>query len=341
MKNVLYLSCHAILEYDECKLLSEAGYNVRAIGSYTNPHSPGDPKRPPIMSMEQNLQHIDISNRFHQDNLHQEHLDWADVVVFMHMPDWIQGQLAKLKQWGGTVVFRSIGQSSELVEQQLNNMKLVLGDQLKIVKYSKNELLWPNNAGADCIIPFYKDIPYTWNSDDCMFDVAFCAQSAEQRGSWLKFNDLFAVTEEANIPNRVLFGPSNEGLADRIAVQCPEYSGLLWGFAHSEILLYSGTIPAAYTLVPIEAMMVGTPILTFTDDWWRKGHEHWVPKGMFDVCNWIPDEVMVNNLEGAEMLKRLLEHPDWLQTISEDNRKFAMKHFSPKAVEPLWKELLG
>lgn len=337
--NILYLSCHSILEWDECKLLSGLGYTVRAIGSYTNPHSPGDPKRPPIPSMEVNLQHIDISNRFHQDNLHQEHLDWADVIIFMHQPDWIYGQIDKLNTWNKSVIFRSIGQSSPDVELKLNHLKTTI-PKLKIVKYSNKELLFPNNAGADAIIPFYKDIPYRWKLDTCFFDVAFCMQSALQRGNWTKFNDLFSVVQQAEINNTVLFGPGNEPLADQIAIQCPDYEGLVWGLSKSKILFYAGTIPASYTLTPLEAMFIGTPIITISDEWWRTGHDNWVPKGLFEVCDWIPDETCVDKTDAVEMLKRLLANPEWLETISLDNRAFVEKNYSKKVVGAQWSNFL-
>jgi len=37
---ILYLSCHAVLEYDELRILNDLGYDVTSVGGYINPKSP-------------------------------------------------------------------------------------------------------------------------------------------------------------------------------------------------------------------------------------------------------------------------------------------------------------
>jgi len=44
--NILYVSCHSILEHDEIKLFSELGADVFSHGAYRNPQQVDDPKRP-------------------------------------------------------------------------------------------------------------------------------------------------------------------------------------------------------------------------------------------------------------------------------------------------------
>ena len=48
MADILYISCHGVLEYDELRLLSSLGHRIFSCGSYFNPESPGEVIRPAL-----------------------------------------------------------------------------------------------------------------------------------------------------------------------------------------------------------------------------------------------------------------------------------------------------
>lgn len=350
MKKILYLSCHAILEYDECKLLSELGYNVRSIGSYTNPHSPGDPKRPPIFTMEVVDSHIQVTNRFHQDNLHQEQLDWADIIICMHMPDWILTQTDKLKIWNKPIIWRSIGQSSISVEAQIREMKFRHGDQIKIIRYSPNEAYIDTNNPfyEDDLIRFYKDqdeLKHVWPDRFKTNDVLFVTQAASRRGNHCHFDEVNELL--SCLPRKMLIGPDNEEwVSSNLSVSCPEYPVLKDRYAESTVFVYTGTVPACYTLAPMEAMMVGTPILTINQDWWAKGHEQWLNSNVFEVPLWFPDQVLhtpsvFDSLNEVRAKVEMMIHDrDWQLRASENSREVALRLFNKKIAQQSWSNLL-
>lgn len=355
--NILYLSCHAILEYDELKLLASLGdHIIHSIGSYTNPQSPGDPKRPPIhddIHLPVDLQHIDISNRFHQDNLHNEHLEWADIIIFMHDPDyWIGKQIYRFLEFKKPVVFRSIGQSSPTIESYLNQLKHNLGDLFKVIRYSVNEAFIASINPirpemyvpylCDAVIPFCKDsteLRYTWPNTEHDNNILFVTQSASQRGSHCHFDEVNLATKD--IPDRVLIGPNNEEWrSENLIVDCPPYHRLLDYYATSRLFVYTGTVPASYTLAPIEAMAVGTPLITISRQWWARTHESWISPNVFEMPNLFPFVIANDEISLNKMCKELLSSDSLLFELSHRGRELYESTFSETVVRPLWKEFL-
>src|SRR5436853_4240788 len=109
MMRILYLSCHSILEYDEIKLFTELGHEVFSVhGSYGNPTSPMDPKRPALAaSFSGHLRTVAL--QCSRENLHEALIDWADCIIVMHRADWILQNWMKVKH--KPVIWRTIGQS--------------------------------------------------------------------------------------------------------------------------------------------------------------------------------------------------------------------------------------
>ena len=113
---ILYLSCHEILESDEVSLLLELGHDVFSPGAYVNPQNRGNEcMRPDIPGLQYDPETVTM---FHalgqpgQDNkerLTKEFVDRFDVVIVMHLPQWITMNWEAMKH--KTVVWRTIGQS--------------------------------------------------------------------------------------------------------------------------------------------------------------------------------------------------------------------------------------
>jgi len=154
---ILYLSCHAILEYDEVSLFTELGHEVfSASGAYQDPTLPTR-MRPEIKNAKRYDQLIPSAFQGTRENLHQELIDWADVIVVMHIIDWIVPNWEKMKR--KIVVWRSIGQSSVGTEMRLEGFR---EGGLKIVRYSPLEWDIQSYVGEDALIRFYKD-PAEWS----------------------------------------------------------------------------------------------------------------------------------------------------------------------------------
>jgi hypothetical protein len=258
----------------------------------------------------------------------------------MHMPLWIEGQIQKLIDSKKMVIFRSIGQSSPDVELQLHNIKMQLKDHFKVIKYSEKEMLWPNSITADAIIPFYKDLPYSWVADiNSTSDITFCIQAATLRGPHCHFDDLERMTRGQQF-RRLLLGPTNEDYEGIIRTDCPDYEGLLNTLSTSKIFMYSGTVPASYTLSVLEAMFIGVPTISITDRWYRSGFEQWVPPTLFEVPEWEPVISFDSPDEGNQLIRFLLDHPTVLHNQSVLTHEWATKHFGKEVIASQWVQFL-
>src|SRR5947209_10116141 len=186
---ILYLSCHTVLEYDEIKLFTELGHEVFSVnGSYSNPTSPIDPKRPAIAaSFYEYLSGVAL--QCSKENLHEELIAWADCIIVMHRPDWILQNWMKMKH--KPVIWRSIGQSVPEIE---NRLAMCQAMGMKNVRYSPLEATIPGYLGADAMIRFYKDEQEFGNWNGSKAAVLTVGQSMQQRGRWCGYQIFDEVT---------------------------------------------------------------------------------------------------------------------------------------------------
>jgi len=170
--NILYLSTHEILEYDEIKLFTELGHNVFSLGAYTSSNQ-GGLMRGEVPNLYQNEPLKAIALQSSKEHLHPEIVDWADIIISMHnsrisvfpvaeevlegdeyipQQPWIVNNWPLFQEKKKKVVWRSIGQSVLNTEAELSRYKDV---GLKIVRYSPKEKNIPGYCGADATIRFY------------------------------------------------------------------------------------------------------------------------------------------------------------------------------------------
>ena len=335
-KKLLYLSCHQILEYDEVKLFSEMGYDVFSTGSYAFPFYREGMSRPGIDTLThypelERLASTIVSSGY---DLPQELIDWADIIVFMHMPDMIEKNLHKLV--GKRTIYRSIGQSIASTEDLLRNLRR---KGIEIVRYSPKEVNIPNYAGSDALIRFYKDPndfkPYT-GRDAVAINVT---QSAVQRAEACRFPQIKTIGEGHNFkvygngnPDEGMFGGSLS------------YEALLDKLTNSRAYIYGGTFPACYTLSFMEAMMTGIPIFSVGR---RHGNmlNHTIHFDYFEVPDIIEDGITgfcsdnLNQLN--QRLGALLHDRDLAIEISLRAREKAIELFGKDNLAPQWQALLG
>lgn len=330
---ILYLSCHAILEFDELKLFEELGYDYFSIGAYINPKKPHAEIRPALKG--QYHQHLaDVSMVHNQDNLHQEQVEWADVIIIMHVPEWIEKNWPLFKRLGKRVIWRSIGQSTEATERRLEPFRK---EGLEVIRYSPFEARIPSCIGQDAVIRFYKDPEefkdYNGQSDE----VITFAQSMRSRGTFCNYDTFAQVVDGMDAH---VYGPNNED-AEKLNGGLLSYEKMKAKMRDSRVYFYTGTHPACYTLNFIEAFMTGIPIVAIGP---QLGNSREFNQDTYEV----PD-ILKNGMYGfvsddISQLKiyvnQLLKDKALCKLVSTNARTKALELFGKDLIRKQWKTYL-
>lgn len=340
---LLHLGCHQILEFDELRLFTQIkGLEVFSPGAYLNPNGIGG--RPAIPELEVKPEWIDAWSRVPSDptqdpplsdqkaNLTPEILSHFDAVMIMHVPNWITNNWKTLKEWGGTVYWRAIGQT-------LSEQEALIGryaaEGLKIIRYSPHERQIPNYAGEDALIRFSKDpsdfLP--WVGD--RLEVMTIAQSMKDRGTACGYDIFLDSTRPFT---RRLYGNSNESSGQLWQGQ-KSYEQLLEFLSWTRCYFYTGTYPAPYTLNFMEAALAGTPIVAIGKQLSRFQHYE-VPDilSQWGLGEWVGNKP--SDLQEL-CLRTLSMTSQEAQQRSDSQRAQAASMFGYDAIKPLWKELFG
>lgn len=347
--NILYLSCHAILEYDEIKLFTEMGHNVFSMGAYQVNNSDNH-LRPAIPGLYHNEHLVGSSLRCNKENLHPEIVEWCDVVISMHNSrvqvedhpqPWIANNWEKFKKAGKPVIWRSIGQSTREIEKSLQKFRK---EGLKIVRYSPREESIPSYQGSDALIRFYKDpteyegytgnIPRIVNVSQALFGDG----EVNSRGDHMSLDFFKQCTEGLDWK---VFGPNNRNAGTDHNGGSLSFDDLKNMMKFNRVYFYTGTRPASYTLALIEAMMTGIPIVSvgplngnqiYTDQKTFEAHEIIGESG---VCGFWSD-----NVEEVRMIfERLINDQSWAQQIGQNGRGRAIELFGKETVRKEWEKL--
>lgn len=331
--NILYLSAHSILEYDELKLFEDLGYDYFSIGAYINPQQPHDPKRPPLNGkFHEHLASVAMVHNAY--NLHEEQVSWADVVIAMHIPEFVEKNFDLVKRLNKRFIWRSIGQSVEGIENRLRPYR---DKGLEVVRYSPVESKIPNNIGSDAMIRFYKDPEEfgNWNGDNEEL-ITFC-QSMKGRGKFCNFEAFNMVSRGLNAH---VYGPNNEDAEILNGGMLP-YEDLKAKMRDSRVYFYGGTHPASYTLNFIEAFMTGIPIVGVGN---ILGNSDDFPQDTYEI-----PELIVNGVHGfysndlddiRRFIDALLNDKKLAQQISRQARDRAIELFGKSLIKKQWKAYL-
>ena len=332
--NILYLGCHSILEYDELKLFEELGHDYFSIGAYINPQHPHDPKRPPLNGKyhEQLAAVAQVHNSY---NLHDEQVEWADIVICMHIPEFVSSNWPIFKKHNKRVVWRTIGQSIEEVEAKIKPFR---DDGLEVVRYSPTETRIPSYVGEDAVIRFYKD-PDEFKAWDRQTDeVVTFAQSMRSRGAFCNFDLFKAATEGLNAH---VYGPNNDD-AGELNGGSLSYDDLKAKMRHSAAYFYTGTHPASYTLNFIEAWMTGIPIIAIGP---QHGNSNDFNQNTYEVPELIKNGLFGYVSDDVDQLKIFLENTisdeQHAKEVSRQARNKAIELFGKQAIKKKWKAFLG
>lgn len=327
-------------------MLPEERLNVEvfSLGAYSNPTQSGDYLRSVIPKGRFYPELYGVAMQCDKDNLHPELVDWADVVIMMHnsaipgqkeQQRWLVRNWKLLQEKNKKVVWRSIGQSTPAIEEELKRYKSV---GLKILRYSPIEDQIPNYAGSDGLIRFAKDEDeYTAWTGDRKHVITF-AQSFKKRGDHLGYSLFEKVTGDFR---RKVFGTENEDLGE-MSGGLRSYNEMLRDLREARVYYYFGTQPAPYTLSFIEAMMTGVPVVAVGPNL----------HNTVAAYNWkhyeIPD-IISNGVNGfvADSIGELKDYINLLLTddvlanrISIAGRKTAIELFGKKQRQREWADFL-
>lgn len=330
---LLYLSCHSILEYDELRIFKELGIDVFSHGAYHNPQNLDDTKRPPL-DIPYHKEFSDTTLLYPKENLDPLLVKWADVVIVMHVYDWIWKNLKKLK--GKRIILRTIGQN---VTNDEGIIRQLVREGVEIVRYSQRERTIPGFAGQSYLIRFAKEInefgPWTGEK----LNVITVAQSFKQRD----FSCNYTIFDKAiqGFPRKV-YGPHNECLGMDFA-GCPDYAGLRENLRKSLMYFYTGTYPASYTLNFIEAALSGLPMVALGD---KLGNSPDFPgQQTYEVADLLKRYEAGLTGDSIEELrnkvKQLYEDKALQKRLSKNIREMAVDLFNKEKAKEQWKRLLN
>ena len=178
------------------------------------------------------------------------------------------------------------------------------------------------------LIPEEFQQPVGWLGD---ITGVFCAHnSIHRRGvgcGWTIMKEIFRLIE-ANC-----FFCGNE--TDKVGgLGELSFDALRWMYKRCTVYLSMGTIPAPYTLTPIEAMMTGTPIV-FYDNGAGIMNEEWA---QFAVSG---GGLISNDTQQiAEYIAKVLDNSIDPQMLSEISLKVAMTYFDARKNGVKWASLI-
>jgi len=247
MSNILYISCHSVLEYDELKLLTSLGHSIFSVGSYFDPQNPGESIRPPLrLHQDPEWRDLFYKTECTFDRLSKEFLSRFDVIIAMHGHKFLENNLKNIDKRTRTF-WRGIGQSTPVIEQKLKSLR---ARGIKLIRYSPLEAKTANYAGEDYLVRFYKKAEEFKGTDKRNGNGFICYNAITQRQAFNDWNESKTFIEARGFD---VFGLSNEGLKNHKGFLSSEKQLNLFKTYSSVFCLSS--YPAPYTLGFIEAVM--------------------------------------------------------------------------------------
>jgi hypothetical protein len=349
--NILLLASHAVAEYDDIRMFTDLGHDVFCPGGYQDPRNSGEGIRPALPDAPYHpdlIEACEVQRRTLGDpgpnidwakaRLHDDIIDWADVIIVHHFVDrWIGLQWDRIKH--KRVVWRTCGQSNPELERYMGGF---VDQGLQVVRYSPAEERFFGElgsfAGQTALIRFgkYPDDYGPWNGEAAV--VGNITQHMAQRGDACGYGFWQAATEGLPVQPA---GPGSEVLRDGLGSL--SYEAMLAYLRTIRVYLYTGTTPASYTLGLIEAMLSGVPVVSIDAASWGAG---WGGADLFEGSELTFSHVENGMRTGKsavevarETLRTYLDHPN--RTTSGLGRQRAIDLFGIQNVGPQWQEFLS
>jgi glycosyltransferase involved in cell wall biosynthesis len=317
-------------------MFTDLGYNCFSHGAYLEPAGHYSLPRPGIKGMAENPEMAKLARIFPKTDLPKEMIDWADVIVISHTPEWLTGNFRKFRELKKPVIWRSIGQSTPRVEQIVRFYK---NEGLRIIRYSPKEANIQGYAGQHELIRFYKDPEeFTgWNGNNR--DVINMTQSLKGRRTFCHYDDIIDLV--GSFHGKV-YGSGNDDLGALNGGEIP-FDLLKKKLQDSRVFVYGGTWPASYTLSFIEAWMMGIPVVALGQD---KAENIVGVEGMkyYEVHDLIDNEVNGFVSDDISYLKNkislLVNDQNLAREIGQKGREKAIKIFGKMVIYDQWRKFL-
>lgn len=342
--NILLITAHSIAAYDDVRMLTDLGHDVFNLDGYIDPAHPhvdmrpalpGAPRHPELMAVVDALGTQDNLTAA-KERLPDELLEWADVAIFHHYLDqWLVPNLARMRAAGVRVIWRTCGQSDFRLEDRMRPIREA--GHVEIVRYSPAEQRFfepaGHWAGQDAVIRFGKypeDYP-AWTGPDAGSPPFIANVTQDMAGRGEHCGLTFWVRATAGLAAYPA-GKDSEKLPGGVGFM-PE-ADMLDYLRQAAVYLYTGTVPASYTLGLIEALMVGVPVVSIGPGAWQG------PSALFEgheLAGLSTDEPQ----DAREMIRRLMSDPGMAALISADQRARARGLFDVELVGQQWLNLLG
>jgi len=252
---ILYISCHAILEYDEVSLLGRLGHEVFPVGLYFGGR-PAEAYRPPLAwsaAQEALLKAFHASGCAYENRevrLTADFVRLFDLTIVMHELEVFERNWQALRV--RPVAWRTIGQGADYMERRMAPYR---DRGTYILRYSPAEASYRRYLGGDALLRFHKDPEEyrDWQGDEDI--VLTFANDFRQR-----YPQTFAAYERATkgLPAK-LGGSGNDACANAIGlVPFEKQKSLL---RSARVYFYASGLAIPYTLNFMEAWMTGIPVV--------------------------------------------------------------------------------
>jgi glycosyltransferase involved in cell wall biosynthesis len=340
MRRVLYVSCHEILEYDEVRMLLDAGYSVFSIGAYSKPGA-ACRFRPPLPNGSTSQEDFDAFTREVRSDkgiriISKAFADRFDLVIVTNFAGTVLRNLEAFE--GKPVIYRSVGSTRARTDAPLLSIK----HRITTVRCSPREADIPGIVPTDYVIRFgkYHSDFQTWSGTSGRL-ATFYNQIATRWTAVPNLNQFSTITGDATID---LYGLGNESV--------PQSKGLVDAkdqvdiYAKCAAYLYVHTAIAPYTLNFLEALMTGTPIIapsaSFVGATVGSSMSDWQDR-RYEAADLLRDGagLVYSNLDQAARFSRdVLASQIDLTPISKTARERAITLFDATVIMRQWAELI-
>lgn len=343
--NVLLVTAHSIASFDDVRMLHAMGHQVFNLDAYINPAHPHVDSRPALPDvpafpdLQAAVDRIGAEDNLTAAKVHlpDELVEWADVAIYHHYLDaWMVPNFERLRSAGVRVIWRTCGQSDFRLEDMMRSYR---DAGLEVVRYSPAEerFFEPTGhwAGADAVIRFGKfvdDYP-TWTGPQGGAEpfVANVTQDMAGRGEWCGLT--FWTRSTAGL-KAAPAGPGSEKLPGGLGAL--PYPTMLQYLEQAGAYLYTGTMPASYTLGLMEAMLVGVPVVSIGPRAWLGPEDLFEGHELAGPGAWADDPMVAR-----ELLRDVLRDPGFALGLSASQRALARERFDVDHVAAQWAQLLG
>ena len=335
---LLYIGCHEILERDELEILADLDIDVFSYqGSYMYPEGHPSLKRPGLPKLKLHPELAEEAIKYAKTKIPQEFFDKFDVIMVMHDPAVIVENWDRMKH--KTVIWRSIGQSTPVVEDMIRRMRY---EGMKIVRMSPMEQNIVGYVGTDAIIRFGKDKDEwkDWNGKEKR--VINFTQSLKGRRVDCHYDSIMQIIN--GFP-ALVYGSGNTDLGGLDGGELT-YELMKGALRDNRVFIYGGTWPSPYTLAVQEAMMSGIPVVAIG----QKLAEELPERAVSDRVKYYEMTNIIKNKENGFIsddigelrayVHELLTDETLAKRIGIEGRKTAIELWDNDKIKKEWGEFL-